>query len=153
MAFILDNPAPGTAAARAGTRAWVALAVLMLPVLLISVDNTVLSFAVPAISLALVPSASELLWIIDVYPLVLAALLVPMGSLADRYGRRRLLLLGSTGFAVVSVMAAFAPTATALARQRCRRQPAVPQRGLPAATAGRVFLRSLSKTRPPTVKL
>ncbi|NVM97116.1 MFS transporter [Arthrobacter sp. SDTb3-6] len=114
MAFILDTPVPGATAARAGTRAWIALAVLMLPVLLISVDNTVLSFAVPSISLALVPSANELLWIIDVYPLVLAALLVPMGSLADRFGRRRLLLLGSTGFTVVSVLAAFAPSAAAL---------------------------------------
>lgn len=91
-----------------------ALAVLMLPVLLVSVDNTVLSFAIPSISLALVPSAPELLWIIDVYPLVLAALLVPMGSLADRLGRRRLLLLGSTGFAVVSVLAAFSPDAGTL---------------------------------------
>ncbi|MFC8303017.1 MFS transporter [Specibacter sp. NPDC057265] len=101
-------------APRATARTWVALAVLMLPVLLVSVDNTVLSFAVPSISLALVPSASELLWIIDVYPLVLAALLVPMGSLADKFGRRRLLLIGSTGFAVVSVFAAFAPNAGTL---------------------------------------
>jgi MFS transporter, DHA2 family, multidrug resistance protein len=100
--------------ARAGVRAWVALAVLMLPVLLVSVDNTVLSFAIPSISLALVPSAPQLLWIIDVYPLVLAALLVPMGSLADRFGRRRLLLLGSTGFALVSVLAAFSPNAETL---------------------------------------
>ncbi|UIK88229.2 MFS transporter [Arthrobacter polaris] len=86
----------------------------MLPVLLVSVDNTVLSFAIPSISLALIPSASELLWIIDVYPLVLAALLVPMGSLADKFGRRKLLLIGSTGFAIVSVFAAFAPNAGAL---------------------------------------
>lgn len=86
----------------------------MLPVLLVSVDNTVLSFAIPSISLALTPSASELLWIIDVYPLVLAALLVPMGSMADRFGRRKMLLIGSIGFAVVSIFAAFAPNATAL---------------------------------------
>ena len=99
---------------RAGVRTWIALAVLMLPVLLVSVDNTVLSFAIPSISLALTPSASELLWIIDVYPLVLAALLVPMGSMADRFGRRRMLLIGSTGFAVVSAFAAFAPSAEAL---------------------------------------
>jgi DHA2 family multidrug resistance protein-like MFS transporter len=114
MAFTLTTPTPGSTPARAGTRAWIALAVLMLPVLLVSVDNTVLSFAIPSISLALIPSAPELLWIIDIYPLVLAALLVPMGSLADRYGRRRMLMIGSTGFAVVSVMAAFAPSATAL---------------------------------------
>ncbi|MCU6479222.1 MFS transporter [Arthrobacter sp. A2-55] len=116
MALSLNTPATTLAAgpARAGTRAWIALAVLMLPVLLISVDNTVLSFAIPSISLALVPSATELLWIIDIYPLVLAALLVPMGSLADRFGRRRLLLIGSTGFALVSALAAFAPSAMAL---------------------------------------
>ena len=86
----------------------------MLPVLLVSVDNTVLSFAIPSISLALTPSASELLWMIDVYPLVLAALLVPMGSMADRFGRRKMLLIGSIGFAAVSIFAAFAPNATAL---------------------------------------
>ncbi|WP_181034043.1 MFS transporter [Arthrobacter sp. GMC3] len=116
MANAFTTPMSGSspAPARAGIRAWIALAVLMLPVLLVSVDNTVLSFAIPSISLALIPSASELLWIIDVYPLVLAALLVPMGSLADRFGRRRLLLIGSTGFALVSILAAFAPTAGAL---------------------------------------
>lgn len=94
----------------AGRREWFALVTLMLPVFLIAVDNTVLSFAVPAISIALATSGTELLWIIDVYPLVLAALLVPMGSLGDRIGRRRLLLIGGAGFAIVSVLAAFAPT-------------------------------------------
>lgn len=93
---------------------WWALAVLMLPVLLVAVDNTVLSFAVPVISEALRPSGVELLWIVDVYPLVLAGLLIPMGSLGDRFGRRRLLLVGATGFAAVSAIAAFAPTASAL---------------------------------------
>ncbi|ALE93026.1 MFS transporter [Arthrobacter alpinus] len=116
MAISSTTPLSGPSAghARAGARSWLALAVLMLPVLLVSVDNTVLSFAIPSISLALIPSASELLWIIDVYPLVLAALLVPMGSMADRFGRRRLLMIGSTGFAIVSVFAAFAPSAGAL---------------------------------------
>ena len=93
---------------------WWALAVLMLPVLLVAVDNTVLSFAVPMISEALRPTGVELLWIVDVYPLVLAGLLIPMGSLGDRFGRRRLLLIGATGFAAVSAVAAFAPTASAL---------------------------------------
>ncbi|RNE62645.1 MFS transporter [Cryobacterium tepidiphilum] len=96
---------------RAGRRQWAALAVLMLPVVLVSVDNTVLNFALPAISKALEPSGVALLWIIDVYPLVLAALLVTMGALADRIGRRRLLLIGSVGFVGLSVLAAFAPTA------------------------------------------
>ena len=61
---------------RAGTRAWAGLAVLMLPVLLVSIDNTVLSFALPTISRELRPSAAEQLWIVDVYALVLSGLLV-----------------------------------------------------------------------------
>ena len=73
----------------AGAREWAALAVLMMPVLLVSVDNTALSFALPTISQALHPTGAQLLWIVDVYPLVLAGLLIPMGSLGDRIGRRR----------------------------------------------------------------
>ncbi|KZE91135.1 MFS transporter [Microbacterium sp. TNHR37B] len=96
---------------RVGWRGWAALVALMLPVLLVSVDNTVLSFALPDIALQLQPSSAEQLWIIDAYPLVLAGLLVTMGTLGDRYGRRRLLLIGGVGFAAVSVLAAFAPTA------------------------------------------
>jgi DHA2 family multidrug resistance protein-like MFS transporter len=102
------------AAERVGRRAWVALAVLMLPVLLVSVDNTVLNFALPSIAEDLGPTGTELLWIVDAYPLVLAGLLVAMGSLGDRVGRRRLLMVGAVGFAAVSVVAAFAPTAAAL---------------------------------------
>ncbi|MDN4614922.1 MFS transporter [Leifsonia sp. F6_8S_P_1B] len=105
---------PAVTSPRAGARGWAALAVLMLPTLLVSVDNTVLSFALPSISEALAPSATGMLWIVDVYPLVLAGLLVAMGSLGDRIGRRRLLLIGATGFAAVSVAAAFAPTAELL---------------------------------------
>ncbi|MCD2497058.1 MULTISPECIES: MFS transporter [Microbacterium] len=92
-------------------RGWVALAILMLPVLLVSVDNTVLTFALPDIAISLQPSAIEQLWIIDAYSLVLAALLVTMGTLGDRFGRRRLLLIGAIGFTVVSALAAFAPSA------------------------------------------
>ncbi|MFD4420945.1 MFS transporter [Agromyces sp. NPDC058484] len=105
-------------APRAPRRAWIALAVLMLPVLLVSVDNTVLSFALPAIATDLAPTAAQQLWIIDAYPLVLAGLLVAMGGAGDRFGRRRLLLIGSTGFAVLSIAAAFAPTAEALIAAR-----------------------------------
>ncbi|MBO3663889.1 MFS transporter [Microbacterium stercoris] len=97
--------------ARAGWREWTALAVLMLPVLLVSVDNTILNFALPAIARDLEPTSAEQLWIIDAYSLVLAGLLVTMGSLGDRVGRRRLLMAGAVGFTAVSVLAVFAPTA------------------------------------------
>src|SRR5690606_2849223 len=70
--------------------------------------------ALPQIALDLGPTSAEQLWIIDAYPLVLAALLVTMGMLGDRFGRRRMLLVGATGFALVSVLAAFAPTAGVL---------------------------------------
>ncbi|SEP96391.1 MFS transporter [Arthrobacter sp. OV608] len=95
---------------RAG-RDWLALALLMFPVLLVAVDNTALTFALPAIARALDTSGVELLWIVDAYPLVLAGLLVAMGSLGDRIGRRRLLIIGSIGFAAVSAATAFAPSA------------------------------------------
>ena len=105
---------PGAAAsalpARHDRRRWWALVVLMLPVLLVSIDNTVLNFALPAISTATLPTGVQLLWMVDIYPLVLAGLLVAMGSLGDRIGRRRLLLIGSAGFGVVSVFAAFSPS-------------------------------------------
>ncbi len=103
-----DRAQPGTlTTARAR---WSAMAVLLLPVLLVSIDNTVLTFALPQISTALTPSGTGLLWIVDIYSLVLTGLLVPMGALADRYGRRRVLTIGCAGFAVISTLAAFAPT-------------------------------------------
>jgi MFS transporter, DHA2 family, multidrug resistance protein len=94
---------------RAGRREWLGLAVLMLPVLLVSVDGTVLTFAVPSIAQALAPTAGELLWAVDIYPLLLAGLLITAGTLGDRFGRRRLLLLGTLGFGAASVLAAYAP--------------------------------------------
>ncbi|MGD7003387.1 MFS transporter [Corynebacterium halotolerans] len=109
-----DHPSVNTTHARR----WWALVALMLPVLLVSIDNTVLAFALPEISEALQPSGTELLWIVDVYPLVLAGLLVSMGSLGDRIGRRRLLLIGGTGFTLVSVLAAFMPNAALLIAAR-----------------------------------
>lgn len=118
MSRTASIPTTETDAPRVGARGWAALVVLMLPVLLVSVDNTVLSFALPEISIALAPSGAEQLWIIDVYPLVLAGLLVTMGTLGDRFGRRKMLLIGATGFAAVSVLAAFAPTAGLLIAAR-----------------------------------
>lgn len=104
--------------ALAGPREWAALAVLVLPVILISVDMTVLGFAVPALSEALEPSGGQLLWIIDIYGFVLAGLLITMGSLGDRIGRRRLLMIGSAAFGLASLMAAFAPTPEVLIAAR-----------------------------------
>lgn len=93
---------------------WFGLGVLMLPVLLVTVDNTVLGFALPKIAEALRPTASQQLWMIDAYSLVLAGLLVSMGSLGDRVGHRKLLLVGSLGFALVSVLTAYSETAMQL---------------------------------------
>jgi DHA2 family multidrug resistance protein-like MFS transporter len=104
--------------ALAGRREWTALAVLLLPTLLVTIDNTVLGFALPAISTALAPSAAQLLWLVDVYPLVLAGLLVTMGTLGDRVGRRRTLMVGVAGFGAVSLIAAFATDATYLVAAR-----------------------------------
>lgn len=93
---------------------WLGLTVLALPTLLLSVDATVLYLALPSISRSLHTSPVEQLWILDIYSFVLASFLVPMGSLGDRIGHRRLMLIGATTFGVVSVGAAFAPSAPLL---------------------------------------
>ena len=97
-----------------GLRAWAALAVLTLAVTLLAIDSTVLALAIPSLSTDLSPTASQLLWIGDIYSFTLAGLLVTMGNVADRIGRRRLLLVGTLGFGAASIMAAFAPSAGAL---------------------------------------
>jgi len=103
---------------RVTARQWAALAALVLPTLLVAANGTILAFALPTISTSLRPTATQLLWVVDVYPLVLAGLLVAMGSLGDRIGRRRLLLVGTAGFGLVSALAALAPTAGALVAAR-----------------------------------
>ncbi|MFJ3335750.1 MFS transporter [Streptomyces sp. NPDC086766] len=89
---------------------WLALSVLVLAVLLVTVDATVLGLATPYISEDLKPSGTQLLWIGDVYSFVIAGLLVSMGSLGDRVGRKRVLLGGATAFGAVSVLNAYATT-------------------------------------------
>src|SRR5436190_5624559 len=92
--------------ARAGRREWIGLAVIALPCALYSMDLTVLDLAVPSLSAALRPSSTQLLWIIDIYGFLVAGSLITMGTLGDRIGRRRLLLIGAAAFAVASVLAA-----------------------------------------------
>ncbi|MDH6432922.1 DHA2 family multidrug resistance protein-like MFS transporter [Streptomyces sp. SAI-144] len=89
---------------------WLALSVLVLAVLLVAVDATVLGLATPYISEDLEPTGTQLLWIGDVYSFVIAGLLVSMGSLGDRIGRKRILLLGATAFGAISVLNAYATT-------------------------------------------
>lgn len=95
-------------------RDWIALAVIALPCLVYAMDLTVLNLAIPHLSLDLAPSASQLLWIIDIYGFMVAGLLMLMGTLGDRIGRRRLLLIGAAAFALASVLAAFAQSAEQL---------------------------------------
>lgn len=90
---------------------WLALAVLVLAVLLVAVDATVLGLATPFLTEDLKPSGTQLLWIGDAYSFVLAGLLVSMGSLGDRIGRKRILLIGATAFGAISVLNAYANSA------------------------------------------
>jgi DHA2 family multidrug resistance protein-like MFS transporter len=95
----------------AGRREWIALAVLALPTLLVTMDLSVLFLAVPKLTQDLRPTSSELLWITDIYGVLLAASLITMGTLGDRIGRRRLLLIGGGAFAGSSALAAFSTSA------------------------------------------
>ncbi|MFJ2605122.1 MFS transporter [Streptomyces sp. NPDC087425] len=108
MTSALRPADPTEAAPRPGR--WLALSVLVLAVLLVAVDATVLGLATPYISEDLRPSGTQLLWIGDVYSFVIAGLLVSMGSLGDRIGRKRVLLVGATAFGAISVLNAYAST-------------------------------------------
>ncbi|GAA2181159.1 MFS transporter [Brooklawnia cerclae] len=109
---------PHSASVLSGRRRWAALAVLGAAVLLLAIDGTVLSLAVPALTADLGPTAEQVLWIGDIYSLALAGLLVLMGNLADRLGRKRVLLLGSVGFGLASLVAAFSTSAEMLIAAR-----------------------------------
>lgn len=97
---------------------WLILAVVVFAYLPIVIDMTVLHIAVPSLTLAIGASGDQVLWIIDIYPLVMAGLLVPMGTLSDRIGSRKLLLIGLLLFVLMSALAAFAPSAGALIAAR-----------------------------------
>jgi len=107
-----------TPAAKATRREWIGLGVLALACLLYVMDLTVLHLAVPAISADLRPSSTQLLWIIDIYGFFVAGSLVTMGTLGDRIGRRKLLLIGAAAFGAVSLLAAFSTSAEMLILSR-----------------------------------
>jgi MFS transporter, DHA2 family, multidrug resistance protein len=110
-----SNPAQ---APRATRREWIGLAVIALPCLLYAMDLTVLTLAVPSLSADLRPSSTELLWIVDIYGFLVAGFLITMGTLGDRIGRRRLLLIGAAAFGGASVVAAFASSPEMLIASR-----------------------------------
>lgn len=110
----MDNRPTMAAPKLATPRDWIALAVIALPCLVYAMDLTVLNLAVPHLALDLAPSASQLLWIIDIYGFMVAGSLMLMGTLGDRIGRRKLLLIGAAAFACASVLAAFARSAEEL---------------------------------------
>ncbi|MFG2827952.1 MFS transporter [Streptomyces sp. NPDC048434] len=109
---------PYTSQPTAGRREWTALGVLLLPCLLVSMDVSVLYFAVPFLTAELEPSSVQQLWILDVYGFVLAGLLITMGALGDRIGRRKLLLSGALLFGLASGAAAYAQSAEMLIAAR-----------------------------------
>jgi len=123
---MLDSPNK-EAAPKATRRDWIGLAVIAIPCLIYSMDLTVLYLAVPEIVADLKPSAAGLLWIVDIYGFMVAGALVTMGTLGDRIGRRKVLLIGAAAFAVTSVLAAYAPSAEMLVAARALQ-------GLAAAT-------------------
>ncbi|MDQ3717293.1 MAG: MFS transporter, partial [Actinomycetota bacterium] len=102
----------------AGWREWIGLAVLALPTLLLALDASVLFLALPHLGADLGPSSSQLLWITDIYGFMIAGFLVTMGTLGDRIGRRRLLMIGAAAFGAASVLAAYSTSAEMLIATR-----------------------------------
>ena len=107
-----------TTSPRAGRREWLGLAVLALACVVYSMDLTVLHLALPSLSQDLQPTSAQLLWIIDIYGFMVAGLLITMGTLGDRIGRRRVLLIGAAGFALASLLCAFSTSPEMLIASR-----------------------------------
>lgn len=105
-------------AVRAGRREYLGLAVLGLPTMLLSLDMSVLLLALPALSADLGANSVQQLWISDMYGFVVSGLLIAMGAVGDRVGRRRLLLIGAVAFAGASVLAAFSTSPAMLIGMR-----------------------------------
>jgi len=103
---------------KAGRKEWIGLGVIALPCMLYSMDLTVLNLALPHLTADLKPSSSELLWIIDIYGFMVAGFLITMGTLGDRIGRRKLLMIGAAAFGLASIFAAYANNAWMLITAR-----------------------------------
>ncbi|MBK1784381.1 MFS transporter [Prauserella cavernicola] len=103
---------------RASTREWVGLGVLLLPSLLVAMDLSVLFFALPFLSAELEPTSAQQLWVVDIYGFLLGGLLITMGSLGDRIGRRKLLLIGAVAFGAASLLSAYSQSAEMLIAAR-----------------------------------
>ncbi|MFG3257009.1 MFS transporter [Streptomyces sp. NPDC048172] len=101
-----------------GLRAWLGLVVILGPVLLVSMDGSILFLAIPSITEALSPTADQTLWMLDIYGFAVGSLLVAFGSIGDRYGRLKLLMIGATVFGIGSAGAALAPTPELLIASR-----------------------------------
>ncbi|HEV8555118.1 MAG TPA: MFS transporter [Actinophytocola sp.] len=108
----------GPDAVVAGRREWLALAVIVLACLLVAMDISVLFYAGPFLTVDLRPSGTQLLWIMDSYGFLLAGLLITMGSLGDRVGRRLVLLIGAAGFGLASLLAAYSTSPAELIAAR-----------------------------------
>ncbi|WP_329176886.1 MFS transporter [Streptomyces sp. NBC_01477] len=104
--------------ARQGGRRWAVLAICCVASALLGIDTSVLNYAVPSLSAQLAPSATQLLWIVDVYGFVLGGLLIVAGNLGDRIGRKKLLLLGVAGFGAASAVSAYANSPATLIAAR-----------------------------------
>ncbi|MFJ3096772.1 MFS transporter [Streptomyces hydrogenans] len=112
------SPGRSPGGSPAGVRARLGLLVVLGPVLLVSMDGSVLFLAMPRVGQALAPTADQALWILDVYGFAVGSLLVAAGNLGDRYGRLRLLRAGAALFGAASAAAAFAPSAELLIAAR-----------------------------------
>jgi Arabinose efflux permease len=98
----------------AGPREWAGLALLSLPTILLGLDLTLLHLALPALALDLRLTSAQTLWIVDAYGFMIAGFLITMGTLGDRIGRRKLLMIGAAAFGIASVLAAYSTSASTL---------------------------------------
>ena len=102
-----DLSRQASCSASAGIKPWLGLALLALPTMLLGLDLTILHLALPALAADLQATSTQALWIMDAYGFMIAGFLITMGTLGDRIGRRKLLMIGASAFALASVAAAF----------------------------------------------